>query len=178
MKNLFSISLLFLFIGNAFGQGLGYKTTTGHIVVSCEYDSLPVLSESHQFKMFLDPVTEEFEGELDIISLSCGIDSLDDAIKNAFNGKLHFKGTLANEDFSHLYAYEKATFNVPVEVTLNGITHERQFQIEIYNYNGSSTYSFMMNGFIELDLKDWGITNTHFKKSFKAQFTQLILRNN
>lgn len=157
---------------------MGYKTTTGHIVVSCEYDSTQVLSESHQFKMFLDPVTEEFEGELDLTSLSCGIDSLDDAIENAFNGKLHFKGTLANEDFSHLYAYEKTEFNVPVEVTLNGKTQERQFKIEIFNYNGSSTYSFMMNGFIELDLKDWGITNTHFKKSFKAQFTQLILRNN
>ena len=88
--------LLFIFFGSMTGMKAQnvYSTTNGAIFIKGIINDSAIVARSHELTILLDYETAEFSIKLDVSSLSTGVESWDDKIKNLKDKYILLKGKL------------------------------------------------------------------------------------
>jgi len=71
-----------------------YSTTDGAIFIKAVINDSSVVARSHDLTILLDYETAEFSIKLDVSSLSTGVETMDNKLKNIDNKYILFKGKL------------------------------------------------------------------------------------
>lgn len=174
MRTVLLLSFLLCTCKICFSQDI-YRTLSGHVLISGEFDDSAFIAESHKLEFHYDSKTRSIYGKIKMKSINSGIPYLDSILSKNAESIVSIEGYIPVDFLT--WEHKEYSLNVPLELKFNNSTTKILSKIKFTHTDKLTTYTCLMEAALTLDLLDLKVdVPDNLNSKINIQFLQLILR--